>query len=320
MPMTKIGVVMDPIGTIHAYKDTTLALLLEAQRRGWDLYYMEQNHLFMRDGKSFAHMYPLRVKDDNTDWHELGDPNTQPLSFLDVIFMRKDPPFDMEYVYTTYLLEQAEQEGVLVVNKPQSLRDANEKMFTAWFPQCLPPTLVTRQDAQIREFLDQQGDIILKPLGGMGGTSVFRLRQGDPNVGVVIETLTAHESRFAMAQRFVPEIVDGDKRILLVDGEPIPYGLARMPPPGETRANLAVGGKGHGVALSNRDRWICEQVASTLKEKGLLFVGLDIIGDYLTEINVTSPTCIRELDEIYDINISAKLMDCVTARLQAPSS
>jgi glutathione synthase len=317
--MTKIGVVMDPIGSIYAYKDTTLALLLEAQRRGWDLHYMEQNHLFLRDGESFAHMYPLRVKDDNADWFELGDPSTQPLSFLDVILMRKDPPFDMEYVYTTYLLEQAQQEGVLVVNKPQGLRDANEKMFTAWFPQCLPPTLVTRQAGQIREFLDEQGDIILKPLNGMGGTSVFRLRQGDPNVGVVIETLTGHERCFAMAQLFVPEIVDGDKRILLVDGEPIPYGLARTPPPGETRANLAVGGKGHGVALSDRDRWICEQVASTLKEKGLLFVGLDIIGDYLTEINVTSPTCIRELDAIYDINISAKLMDCIAARLRTSS-
>ncbi|MFQ5761251.1 MAG: glutathione synthase, partial [Acidiferrobacterales bacterium] len=261
-----------------------------------------------------------RVKDDNADWFELGDPSTQPLSFFDVILMRKDPPFDMEYVYTTYLLEQAEHAGVLVVNQPQSLRDANEKMFTAWFPQCLPPTLVTRQAGQIREFLDDQGDIVLKPLDGMGGTSVFRLRQGDPNIGVVIETLTAHESRFAMAQRFVPEIVDGDKRILLIDGEPIPYALARTPPPGETRANLAVGGKGHGVALSDRDRWICEQVASTLKEKGLLLVGLDIIGDYLTEINVTSPTCIREIDAIYDINISAKLMDCVAARLQARSS
>ncbi len=314
--MTKLGVVMDPIGSIKVYKDTTFAMLLEAQRRGWQIRYMEQRDLFQRDGQSLAHMRPLRVYDDSVHWYDLGDEHVDSLTSLDVILMRKDPPFNMEYIFTTYLLEWAEDNGVLIVNKPQGLRDANEKLFTTWFPQCMPPTLVTRQRKHIREFLDEQRDIIVKPLDSMGGASVFRLRQSDPNIGVVLETLTDYDARSVMAQRFVPEIVDGDKRILLVDGEPIPHALARIPPPGETRANLAVGGQGHGVDLSERDRWICEQVGPVLNAKGLLFVGLDVIGDFLTEINVTSPTCIRELDAIYEINISAKLMDCIAVRLR----
>ena len=311
----RLGVVMDPIGSIKVQKDSTLAMLLEAQARGWPIRYMEQRDLFLRDGQPFARQRALRVFDDTTRWFEWGEETTGPLSGLDVILMRKDPPFDMEYVYTTYLLERAEGTGVLVVNKPRSLRDANEKLFTAWFPQCTPPTLVTRAADRIREFLAEHGDIVLKPLGGMGGESVFRLRRDDPNTNVVIETLTAHESRYAMAQRFIPEITQGDKRILLIEGEPIPYALARVPAPGETRGNLAAGGTGVGVPLSERDRWICAQVGPMLRQKGLLFVGLDVIGDYLTEINVTSPTCIRELDRLYNLHISAKLMDAIANRL-----
>ena len=311
----RLGVVMDPIGSIKAYKDSTLAMLLEAQARGWTLRYMEQGDLFLRDGQSFARQRALKVFDDTRRWFEWGEETTGPLSELDVILMRKDPPFDMEYIYATYLLESAEQAGVLVINKPRSLRDANEKLFTAWFPQCTPPTLVTRAAGRIRDFLTEHGDIVLKPLGGMGGESVFRLHRDDPNTNVVIETLTAHESRYAMAQRFLPEIAEGDKRILLIDGEPIPYALARIPAVGEFRGNLAAGGKGVGRPLSERDRWICAQVGPLLREKGLLFVGLDVIGDYLTEINVTSPTCIRELDGLYDLRIGAKLMEAIDARL-----
>ena len=308
---------MDPIGSITVYKDTTLAMLLEIQRRGWDVYYMEQGDLFQRDGEGFAQMRRLHVYDDSGHWFDLEDSSVLPLTTLNVILMRKDPPFDMEYIFSTYLLEWAESNGVLVVNSPQALRDANEKMFTTWFPQCMPPTLVTRRRDQIWDFLNEQHDVIVKPLDGMGGASVFRVRQGDPNIGVILETVTEYDERSIMAQRFVPEIVNGDKRILLIDGEPIPYALARMPPEGEIRANLAVGGKGRGVELSERDRWICGQVSEALQNKGLLFVGLDVIGDFLTEINVTSPTCVRELDKIYDINISAKLMDCIVAKLKA---
>jgi len=315
--MTVLGVVMDPIQSINIKKDSTFAMLLEAQARGWTVRYMEQGDLFLRDGETFARHRALRVFDDASPWFELGQERTEPLSALDVVLMRKDPPFDMEYVYTTYLLERAEDAGALVVNKPRSLRDANEKLFTAWFPQCTPPTLVTREAERLRHFLAEHGDIILKPLGGMGGASVFRLRTGDPNINVVVETLTADETRFAMAQRFIPEIAQGDKRILLVDGEPVPYALARIPAPGETRGNLAAGGTGVGVPLSERDRWICGQVGPRLREQGLLFVGLDVIGDYLTEINVTSPTCIRELDRLYGLNISARLLDVISARLAA---
>lgn len=311
----RLGVVMDPIGSIKVHKDSTLAMLLEAQRRAWSIRYMEQGDLFLRDGQSFARHRALKVFDNPSRWFEWGDEKTGPLSDLDVILMRKDPPFDMEYVYTTYLLERAEDAGVLVVNKPRSLRDANEKLFTAWFPQCTPPTLVTRAGGRLRDFLAEHGDIVLKPLGSMGGESIFRLRRHDPNTNVVIETLSVNASRYVMAQRFIPEIAQGDKRILLIDGEPIPYALARIPVEGEFRGNLAVGGKGVGLALSERDRWICAQVGPLLREKGLLFVGLDVIGDYLTEINVTSPTCVRELDRQYHLNISATLMDAIEARL-----
>jgi glutathione synthase len=311
----KLGVVMDPIGSIHYKKDSTLAMLFAAQDRGWSLFYLEQGDLLVRDGHATGHMRPLSVRRDPQAWFELGETASRPLSELDVMLMRKDPPFDMEYIFTTYQLELAELAGALIINRPQSLRDINEKMFTAWFSQCTPPTLVTRSGAQLRDFLAEFEDIILKPLDGMGGASIFRLRRDDPNISVVIETLTEHGRRSTMAQRFVPEITQGDKRILLVDGEPVPYALARIPAAGETRGNLAAGGRGVGVALSDRDRWICEQVGPVLKKRGVIFAGLDVIGDYLTEINVTSPTCIRELDEQYQLDIGGLLMDAVEKRL-----
>jgi len=312
--MIKLGVVMDPIGSIHLKKDSTLALMREAQARGWELHYLEQGDLFMRDGAACGHTRPLTLALDRTPWFTLGAERDRPLSELDVILMRKDPPFDLEYLYSTQILELAERAGVLVVNKPQSLRDANEKLAVAWFPQCAPPTLVTRSKARLRAFLEEHRDIILKPLDAMGGASVFRLRQDDPNINVVIETLTARETRQTMAQRYIPEIAQGDKRILLIDGTPVAHALARLPAPGETRANLAAGGHGEGRALTERDRWICAEVGPALCARGILFAGLDVIGDYLTEVNITSPTCIRELDALYGLNIGGQLLDAITAR------
>jgi len=307
---------MDPIASINVKKDSTLAMLVEAQARGWELHYMEMRDLYLEMGRSRARTRTLSVSYDPDGWFSLEQEHDIDLSELSVVLMRKDPPFDIEYIYATYLLELAEAAGVLVVNKPQSLRDANEKLFTAWFPQCMPACLVTREHSRIRDFLQQHGDIVIKPLGGMGGESIFRIQQNDPNIGVILETLTQRGTRYAMAQKFIPEIVDGDKRILVINGEPVPYALARIPQGGETRGNLAAGGRGVGVELSDRDRWICEQVSPTLMKKGLLFVGLDVIGEYLTEINVTSPTCIRELDSQYNINISARLMDAIEQKLQ----
>lgn len=307
----KIGVVMDPIGDINFKKDSTMAMLFEAQSRGWTLYYMEQADLYIAHDTARAKMKPLKVFDDANHWHQLDEAEDLPLDYLDAILMRKDPPFDMNYIYSTYILEKAEEKGTLIINKPQSLRDANEKLFTNNFAECMPPTLVSSQAEHIKAFYQEHKDIILKPLDGMGGASVFRIKQGDSNLSVIIETLTEHGTKLTMAQRFIPEITQGDKRILLVNGEPVPYALARIPAKGETRANLAAGGEGVGVELTDRDRWICKQVAPLLKTKGLIFVGLDVIGDYLTEVNVTSPTCIRQLDKQYNINISALLMDWI---------
>jgi len=307
----KIGVVMDPIGSIKISKDSTFAMLLAAQSRHWEIYYMQQKDLSLKDGRCFARMRRLEVRDDPAGWYELSEQTNAPLDSLDTVLMRKDPPFDMEYIYTTYLLEQAEQRGCLIVNRPASLRDANEKLFTACFPQCCPPTLVAREASLIREFLAAQRDIILKPLGGMGGASIFRVRHDDPNLNVIIETLTRHGGEYTMAQRFIPEISAGDKRILLVDGEAVPYALARIPAAGETRGNLAAGGRGEGIPLSERDRWIAGEVGPELKRRGILFAGLDVIGDYLTEINVTSPTCIRELDREFNLDIAGDLMTCI---------
>ena len=312
MPRTgkqTLGVVMDPIGAIKPYKDTTLAMLLAAQARGWALSYMEQQDLYLVGGEARARRRPLTVRDDPKDWFSLGEAVDGPMAGLDLVLMRKDPPFDMEYIYTTYILERAEAAGVRVVNRPQALRDANEKAYTAWFPQCCPPTLMTRDMGRIRAFLAEHKKIVVKPLEGMGGLLVFVLAEGDPNTSVVLETLTQDGSRLTVAQKYIPEIKDGDKRILLIDGEAVPYALARVPKPGESRGNLAAGGKGVGVPLSEHDRWIVAQVAPALREKGLLFVGLDVIGDWLTEVNVTSPTCVRELDAIYGLDIAGQFMD-----------
>jgi glutathione synthase len=305
----KLGIVMDPIAKIKVHKDTSFAMLLEAQARGYELHYMELNDLYLRDGRTHARMRRLSVSRDETAWFSFGGEQDAPLDSLDVVLMRKDPPFDQEYIYATYLLECAENRGVYVVNKPRSLRDANEKLFTAWFHHCCAPTLVAREAGKLREFLHEQGEIVLKPLDGMGGASIFRVAERDPNLSVILETMTRHNTRFVMAQRYLPEIVDGDKRILVVNGEVVPYALARIPALGESRGNLAAGGRAEGRELTVRDRWIAEQVGPTLKERGLVFVGLDVIGDYLTEVNVTSPTCVQELDRQFGLNISARLMD-----------
>ncbi|WP_109513732.1 glutathione synthase [Pseudomonas ovata] len=313
----RLGIVMDPIERISYKKDSSLAMLLAAQERGWSLFYMEQQDLYLDAGKARARMKPLTVFADPAKWFELGDEADTGLAELDVILMRKDPPFDMEFVYATYLLEQAERDGVLVVNKPQSLRDCNEKLFATQFPQCTPPTLVSRRADILRAFAEQQGDTILKPLDGMGGTSIFRHRAGDPNLSVILETLTLNGTQQIMAQGYLPAIKDGDKRILVIDGEPVPYCLARIPAAGETRGNLAAGGRGEARPLTERDRWIVAQVAPTLREKGLLFVGLDVIGEHLTEINVTSPTCIREIDNAFGTRIGSLLMDAIEKKLKA---
>ena len=313
----EVGIVMDPVGSIIVKKDTTLAMMLAAQRRGWALRYMELGDLFVRDGTAHARMRPIEVRDDPHDWYTLGETDTRPLATLDVILMRKDPPFDMEFVYSTYILERAEAAGVLVVNRPQSLRDANEKMFTAWFPQCCPPTLVTRKHARMNAFLHEHGDIIVKPLDGMGGVSIFRVRTGDPNVNVVFETLTRQQTRYAMCQRYIPEIREGDKRVLLIEGEPVDYALARVPAGGDARGNLAAGARGVGMEITPRMREIAGEVGPVLREKGLVFVGLDVIGDHLTEINVTSPTCVREIDAAFGVDVAGKLMDAIETRLAA---
>jgi len=313
---TRLGVVMDPIGSIKPVKDSTLAMLLEAQARNWELNYMEQADLFVEDGHLRARVRRLSVSDDREDWFRLDAPQQSALGELDVILMRKDPPFDMEYVYTTYLLGRAEEAGCLVVNRSASLRDVSEKAYTMWFQECCPPTLITRSMSEMRRFLEEQGAIVVKPLDGMGGRSIFVVRAGDANANVIFETLTDTEHRFAMAQRYIPEIsTGGDKRILLIDGEPYPHALARIPPAGDNRGNLAVGATAEGRELTERDRWICARVGPVLREKGIVFAGLDVIGDYLTEINVTSPTGIRELDGMYGENICGVLFDAIETHL-----
>ncbi|MBK1723320.1 glutathione synthase [Thiocystis violacea] len=312
-----IGFVMDPIGSINIKKDSSFAMMLAAQRRGWQLWYLEVGDLFVLDGQAMARRRSVEVTDDLGGWFRLGDEQVLPLAALDALMMRKDPPFDMEYVYATYILELAQQAGCLVVNHPRSLRDSNEKAFTTAFPQCTPPTLISRQARDIRAFQAQHSDIILKPLDGMGGASVFRVRPGDANLSVIIETLTRHGQAFCMAQRFIPEISDGDKRILMIDGEPVPYCLARIPAMGETRGNLAAGASAQARPLTERDRWIAQQVGPELRARDILFAGLDVIGDYLTEINITSPTCIRELDAAHGLDIAGDLMTCIQSRLAA---
>ncbi len=312
----RLGVIMDPIESIHFHKDSTLGMLLAARARGWTLYYMQQEDIFLRDGRCLAEMAPLDVMDDEHTWYRCEAKEARPLDELDIILMRKDPPFDMEFLYTLYMLEHVQAADTLVVNAPAALRDMNEKLFAAWFPDCCPPTLVSRNMARLTAFVSEHGDTILKPLDGMGGTSIFRVTQGDPNTSVILETMTRNNQQTIMAQRYLPEIVAGDKRILLVDGEPVPYALARIPAPGETRGNLAAGGTGKVIELSERDRWICAQVGPVLRERGVLFAGLDVIGDYLTEINVTSPTCLREIDQDRGTDIGGQLMDAIQRRLE----
>jgi glutathione synthase len=302
---------MDSIESITPCKDTTLLLLLTAQTRGWKIMYMEQNDLYLNDNIPSASMVELKVQDDEVKWFSKGEIEFQPLSNLNVILMRKDPPFNTEYIYTTYILEAAEKLGVTVINKPQSLRDYNEKIFSTLFPQCIPPLIVSSHSGKIKKFLNKQDEIILKPLDGMGGSSIFKVCNSDPNLNVIIETLTCKGTQTIMAQKFIPDIIKGDKRILMIGGEPIPYCLARIPPKGDIRGNLAIGGKGIVQELDDRDLWIANQVGGFLKEKGIVLAGLDVIGNYLTEINITSPTCAREIEREKSINIGGKLFDVI---------
>lgn len=311
----KVGVVMDPISAITYKKDTSLALMNAAQERGCELWYMEQGDLSIQNGKAMGRMAPVRVMMDPEHWYELGEYQELPLSSLNIILMRKDPPFDSEFIYSTYILERAEQDGVLIANKPQSLRDCNEKVFATAFPELMTPTIVTRRADLLKAFHLEHHDVIFKPLDGMGGSSIFRLKADDPNVNVIIETLTNHGSQQIMAQRFIPAISAGDKRILMIDGEPVPYCLARIPARGETRGNLAAGGNGVTQPLSDENRAIAEKVGPILKEKGLYFVGLDIIGNNLTEINVTSPTCVREISRDSGIDVAGLLIDSLLGKL-----
>ncbi len=305
----KLGIVMDPIEHIHFKKDSSLAMLFAASKRNWEIHYMEQADLFIDNGLAKARYRPLQVFENESDYYRLGEASELALGELDLILMRKDPPFDMNFIYTTYILELAEKAGAKVVNRPSSLRDFNEKIFATHFPHCCVPTLVSQSRKQFIEFLEHNPVTIMKPLDGMGGASIFKVEHQGSNTEVIIETLTAHGSRPAMIQRYIPEIKAGDKRILMVGGEPVPFGLARIPQGYDIRGNLAAGGKGVVEALTERERWICTQVAPTLKEKGLDFVGLDVIGGYLTEINVTSPTCIREIDRDAHTDIAGKLLD-----------
>lgn len=309
----KNGVLMDPIENINPKKDTTLAILLAAQQRGWSNWIMTPNNVWLQDGIAWGRMQQVTVFDDIARWFEVIDEQDQPLVDLDLLFMRKDPPFNMEFIYLTYLLENAQSQGLTVINNPVSLRDANEKLFTTWFPQCCPKTLVTSQAELIINFLETVKQAVIKPLDGMGGSSVFRLTDGDPNVPVIIEAVTQLQTKKVMVQQFIPEITAGDKRILMINGEPVPYALARVPARNDFRGNLAAGATSEGRALTDRDRWICEQVGPVLRDKGLVFVGLDVIGDYLTEINVTSPTCVRELNALFELDIASELLDSVEA-------
>ncbi|AEW44210.1 glutathione synthetase [Serratia symbiotica str. 'Cinara cedri'] len=313
--MIKLGIVMDPIMSINFKKDTSFAMLLEAQRRDWELYYMEMKDLYLHANEGRASMKRLSVKDSQDSWYSFLAEQDLALHDLDVILMRKDPPFNIEYIYITYILECAEAKGVLVVNKPQSLRDSNEKLFTTCFPELIPSTLVSCNTEKIRHFHQQHGDIILKPLDRMGGASIFRVQQKDPNLSVIIETMTKNGTQFCIAQSFLPAIQEGDKRILVIDGEPIPYCLARIPAHGETRGNLSAGGHYEARPLSKSDWKIADLVAPKLKEKELIFAGLDVIGDRLTEINVTSPTCVREIEASFSIPITGMLMEAIERRL-----
>lgn len=311
----KIGIIMDPIETISIKKDSSFAMLLEASRRGVELSYFEQSDLLMVSGKALGYARRLTVREDSKGWFELGEAQQIELGSLDAILMRKDPPFDMEYIYTTYILDRAQADGALIVNDPQALRDMNEKAYTAWFPDCTPTTLITRSMPEMKSFLSEHERIVVKPLDGMGGRSIFVVSKGDNNANVIFETLTDYGHRFAMAQVYIPEIVAGDKRILLIDGVAVPFALARVPTGDDNRGNMVAGAVAKGQALSAADERICAAVGPVLKERGVLFAGIDVIGDALTEINVTSPTGIRELDRQFDLNIAGLLFDAIESHI-----
>ncbi len=307
---------MDPISQIVPAKDSTFAMLLEAQLRGYNIQYFEQGDLRLIDGQPWGMGRTLSVTDDPDSWYEHGKVTDQQLTDLDVILMRKDPPFDAEYIYSSYILERAALNGTLIVNQPNSLRDINEKVYTAWFPECCPPTLITRSMTQLRKFLKEQGKIVVKPLDGMGGRSIFVVAKGDNNANVIFETLTDYATKYSMAQKYIPEISTGDKRILLVNGQPVQRALARIPSPDDNRGNLVAGAQPEVRELTERDQWICERVGPILRERGVLFAGLDVIGDYLTEINITSPTGIRELAKLAGLDVAGQLMAAIEARLE----
>ena len=311
----KFGVVMDPIGSINFKKDSTLSILIEAQSRKHDLIYMEPSSLFLREDGAYALTQEIKVRDDSENWFELSDTSEMRLSVLDMIVMRQDPPFDANYIYNTYVLEAAEREEVIVVNKPQSLRDCNEKVFATEFPQCCTPFLVTSNQSLLKEFIKEHLDTVVKPLDGMGGSSIFRVRSLDPNIAVILENITKNGDTKVMIQKYIPEIVEGDKRILLIDGVPMEGAIARIPAEGELRGNLAAGASAAAKSLTNQDKWICDQVGPRLKELGLSLVGLDVIGDYLTEVNVTSPTCFREYKSLCDIDVASDFLDCLETKL-----
>ncbi len=314
----RLVVIMDPIASIKPAKDSTLAILLAAKARGWQLHYATLDDLWLLDGVAHARLAPLDVFDDPSTWFRLGEPAAARLGEYDVILMRKDPPFDTEYVYATYILDRAESQGALVCNRPRGLRDMNEKVYTAWFPECCAPTLITRDMRHMARFLEEHGKAVCKPLHGMGGRSIFVLEHGDKNRNVVFETLTDYGRQFAIVQRYLPEIVTaGDCRILLVDGEPIPFALQRIPTPDDNRGNLAAGARAESRPLNARDRWLCSIIGPKLRAAGMYFVGLDVIGDYVTEINVTSPTGIRELNKKHGVDIGGTLMDALAGHLNA---
>jgi glutathione synthase len=314
----RLVVVMDPIEAIKPAKDSTLAILLAAQARGWELFYAEQKDLYLRDGVAFGRLAPLKVFDDPKVWYARSDAAPGRLGDYDVILMRKDPPFDTEYIYSTYILDRAQIQGALVCNRPQGLRDMNEKVYTAWFPECCAPTLISRDMHDMSEFLREHGKAVCKPLDGMGGRSIFVLEQGDKNRNVVFETLTDYGTRYAIVQRYLPEIVtSGDCRVILVDGEPVPFALQRMPGAGDHRGNLAAGARAESRPLNDRDRWLCSIIGPKLKAAGMIFVGLDVIGDFVTEINVTSPTGIRELDRKHGVDVGGLLVSAISRTLEA---
>jgi glutathione synthase len=313
----RLAIVMDPIESIKPAKDSTLAMMLAAQKRGWELLYLEQRDLWLTDGVPWGRVRPIQVRDDLNNWATLGAISIEKLGDMDAILMRKDPPFDMEYIYTTYILDRAQETGALVLNRPQGLRDMNEKVFTAWFPQCCAPTLITRDMGDMHAFLHQHKHIVCKPLYGMGGKSIFVIAEGDKNANVIFENMTEYGSHFAIVQKYLPDIVTtGDSRVLVIDGEPVPYALARIPSPTDNRGNLAAGAKGVGRPLNDRDRWLVSQIGPTLRERGMIFVGLDVIGGFVTEINVTSPTGIRELDKQFHIDVAGMLIDAIARKLK----